>query len=296
MGLIGVMRQGYGPAKLIKKNFGISYISIIVHYFLRKDEPLNIVLKGQNISMVLLNIAGLVRLLNDGWEVKSIDDDYIKIFNNDGSIIRCRLRRGLDIAHLAEIWVEKNYSFDFKDKNVVDIGASNGDSSVFFAKNGARQVIASEPDRNSFLLALENVRESGVAENVTVINKAVTGKTEKREIILYDHYPNANSIDSTNAVVLDDSKRMEYIECISLKEVVNMLNGGEIGLLKMDCEGCEYESLRSLDSGYYDRIEKIVFEYHNGIQDLPNFLSKNGFNCVIKGNKNKSGYIIARKS
>jgi hypothetical protein len=52
-------------------------------------------------------------------------------------------------------------------------------------------------------------------------------------------------------------------------------------LLKIDCEGLEYEILESLESELYAKIQRIVLEYHNGcprrIEKLRRKLESEGF-------------------
>jgi L-glutamate---[L-glutamyl-carrier protein] ligase len=55
-----------------------------------------------------------------------------------------------------------------------------------------------------------------------------------------------------------------------------------IDFLKVDCEGSEYEILRSLDAAHWARIERIVIEYHEFGRDrshreLVRLLEDNGF-------------------
>jgi len=45
----------------------------------------------------------------------------------------------------------------------------------------------------------------------------------------------------------------------------------------MDCEGCEYEVLRSGSSDLLARFRRIVLEYHDGPRDLPGILGSAGF-------------------
>ena len=223
-------------------------------------------------------------------------DTHVRMVNKDGSVITCRLKYGNDFGHLKEIYVYQAYGSDFKDANVVDIGASNGDSSVFFAKRGAKKVIGFEPDNRSYNLALENVRASGVEQIVTIYNKAISSSTGQTKLFMYKENPNANSIDKENMVILpDDAISEENVECISLREVIMMFGGEGIDLLKMDCEGCEYKVLNSLDANDYSRIERVYLEYHNGIQNLPETLERNGFNFHIIGNAKRIGYIVGRR-
>jgi len=56
----------------------------------------------------------------------------------------------------------------------------------------------------------------------------------------------------------------------------------KINFLKVDCEGSEYEILRSLDAAHWARIERVVIEYHEFGRDrshreLVKLLADNGF-------------------
>jgi FkbM family methyltransferase len=61
---------------------------------------------------------------------------------------------------------------------------------------------------------------------------------------------------------------------------------GTINFLKVDCEGSEYEILRSLDPAYWARIERIVIEYHEfgrgrSHRELVDMLRDNGFEVEL---------------
>ena len=271
-------------------------INIFLKYLFNRNAPTNAVINGTTVPLKIGQMTDLINLLNNGWQIGVVKNTHVRMVNKDGSVITCRLKYGNDFGHLKEIYVYQAYGSDFKDANVVDIGASNGDSSVFFAKRGAKKVIGFEPDNRSYNLALENVRASGVEQIVTIYNKAISSSTGQTKLFMYKENPNANSIDKENMVILpDDAISEENVECISLREVMSMLGGENIDLLKIDCEGCEYKVLNSLDANDYGRIKHIYLEYHNGLQNLPETLERNGFNFHIIGNAKRMGYIVGRR-
>jgi len=63
---------------------------------------------------------------------------------------------------------------DVKEKRVLDVGASIGDTAVYFALKGAREVVAFEPYPFPYNFALKNV-EANSLKNVKVINAGVYG-------------------------------------------------------------------------------------------------------------------------
>ena len=144
--------QKYKYAKLIKKEFGFNYINIFMYHFFKKNKSLTVIFKDQSFKMEFFKIASLSKLLNEGWQIRSVNNDYIKMFNvEDRSMITCRMQIPNDILQLVELWIAKIYGSEFEGKNVIDVGASKGDSSIFFCKKGAKRVIAFEPDQSSYV-------------------------------------------------------------------------------------------------------------------------------------------------
>ena len=286
----------YKSVLAMKKEFKVSLLNTLLKYLFNRNALTNAVLKGTTVPLRIGQMRQLINLLNNGWQIGTVNDTHVKMVNKDGSVITCRLKYGFDLGHLNEIWIDQAYGSDFKDANVVDVGASNGDSSIFFAKRGAKKVIGFEPDNRSYNLALENVRDSGVEQIVTVQNKAISSYTGQTKLFVSKENPNENSIDNKNMVILPgDAIHEEDIECISLREAISIFGGEDVDLLKMDCEGCEYKVMNSLDANDYSRIERIYLEYHNGVQNLPETLEKNGFSCHIIGDTNSTGYIVGRR-
>jgi hypothetical protein len=59
-----------------------------------------------------------------------------------------------------------------------------------------------------------------------------------------------------------------------------------VNLLKIDCEGSEYEVLRSLDTAHWAKIDRVVIEYHDfgddrNHRELIEILHNNGFDAEV---------------
>ncbi|MCW1302560.1 MAG: FkbM family methyltransferase, partial [Candidatus Rehaiarchaeum fermentans] len=65
--------------------------------------------------------------------------------------------------------------------------------------------------------------------------------------------------------------------------------------LKLDCEGCEYDTLPYLSDELYDKIESIVLEYHDWPTNLANLLESKGFSVKYKDAKIGMMYAIKNK-
>lgn len=59
-----------------------------------------------------------------------------------------------------------------------------------------------------------------------------------------------------------------------------MISDNDI-ILKMDCEGCEYDAILSADRNVLRRFSHILIEYHYGYQNLKEKFRLAGFDISI---------------
>ncbi len=192
----------------------------------------------------------------DGNIRKNINGTVVEIAPlNNGDIFRA--------------FVDDDYSdLSVKGKTVVDVGASVGDTAIYFAASGADQVLAYEPYPRSFSRAMENIERNNLEHKIKLLNKGVGKPGSVRVNPLY---PNSNSS------VLRDSKNGNIsIEVISLDSIVEENNLGD-AVLKMDCEGCEYDSILKAGDTTLRAFKEIKLEYHHGYKDLKKRLNEVGF-------------------
>ena len=290
------MLSKYNKMKLMRKELNIGYISLIYHIIFKKNEELKIPLKdGSNTNIKAGYLPNLEKLLSNGWKVLAVEDGLLTLEGNNDIIITCRTGTGFDLGHLIEIYVDKSYGYNPTGKNIIDIGMSNGDSSIYFAKTGAKKVVGIEPDKRSFNLAVRNIQSSKVDTIVIPLNKALALNDQNVELIVYEDSPNGNSIDAENMVKLESEKHIEVVEGITLKKVLDIFNSEPIDLLKMDCEGCEYAVLNNSNKEIFAKIKALEMEFHNGIQNLPEILKENGFTIDVSNSDGLVGYIRAKK-
>lgn len=128
-------------------------------------------------------------------------------------------------------------------KDVLDCGANIGDSSLIYSEMGPRCVYAFEPARDTFR-ALEKVvalngrhKENKGGQGIIVPVNLATGK--KRETLRFFSEGDYD----TCATTIPKPTAQEYeVECISVDEYVES-NRLEVGLIKMDIQGAEYDSI-----------------------------------------------------
>ena len=92
---------------------------------------------------------------------------------------------------------------------------------------------------------------------------------------------------------------------MSLGRIMDEQQLATVNYLKLDCEGCEFEILRTTEAAYWRRIERIAVEYHESSPDrkrgeLMAILKGHGFAVkaeasFIERHLLKSGMIWARR-
>ena len=270
--------------------------SVIFHLALRRPMKVVKLRGGRTISShrpIDINCyLYLSILLNAGWEVVEIDDKLILLRDRGGVEVKCRYTRGYDLGHLVEIFIDKCYGDHFAEQNVIDVGASNGDSALYFAMMGAKRVVGFEPYLESYSLALENIKKNGFSDVVSLSNTALAPARGNLELKISSKSPNVNSSSPTSYIrSLYTFDEGNVVEAIVLDDVVRNFGSDQIDLLKMDCEGCEYGVLNSVSPNTLRRIKEIRIEFHDGSSTISQLLIENGFAVHCEGGL--TGYIHA---
>lgn len=89
---------------------------------------------------------------------------------------------------------------------------------------------------------------------------------------------------------------------MTLKQLVDQYNI-ENGILKLDCEDCEYDVILLSDVKTLQKFDKIIIEFHHGFNLLKERLEKMGYTVKITnhqfgidsdtGKDNETGLIYA---
>lgn len=169
------------------------------------------------------------------------------------------------------IFCDENYAFlDVNGKYVIDVGCNIGDSAIYFALNGAKKVLGYEPYPRVYELAVENVRKMGSSDVISVINAGIGSENSHMQI--------ADLIE-TIAIPISTVQSGTEIPIISLNDVISQIPSSDI-MLKMDCEGCEYDALPKLEPENFRKLKKIVMEYHHGPERLVSVFDEMGYRYI----------------
>lgn len=156
--------------------------------------------------------------------------------------------------------IKERYGFDdipFQDGDaVLDIGAHVGVVSIYLAKrHPGITVYAFEPVPDNYRHLLRNIQANGV-ENVVPVPQAVTA--DGRELgLVY-----VSGVNSGGASICARRGRHIAVASTTLQNIFSVYGIRQCRLLKIDCEGCEYEIFERADPEILSRIEYVRGEVH----------------------------------
>ncbi|HIH30738.1 TPA: FkbM family methyltransferase [Candidatus Micrarchaeota archaeon] len=181
---------------------------------------------------------------------------------------------GPDCLGLAyDVFFRREYGKLFcKGRTVIDIGANIGDTAVYFAAGGAKTVIAFEPYPYSYSLAKRNIEKNGFG-NVLVLNAGAGGNNHT---IIVDE--KKVTVGGSQLSASDSGRK---VPILSLESIVCKYLKNERGVLKMDCEGYEYEILLSAPNEAIRAFDEMMVEFHYGHANLEKRLKECGFEVRI---------------
>lgn len=190
-----------------------------------------------------------------------IMEEKMKLVEKDGMKFYCRAYPRYDDEFCVnEVVVEDVYKL--KEKNlfkaiIVDIGANVGTFSIPASKYG--KVYAYEPNKENYQILLMNIALNKA--NVEAFNYAV-GKPG------WDTIENASG---HSRIGTAGGKGTQKTKVVGFDEVYDhifkniLLEKQFIDLLKMDCEGGEYDVIKYASDDKLGRVRKLVGEFHSWI-------------------------------
>ncbi|MCX7651601.1 MAG: FkbM family methyltransferase [Bacteroidia bacterium] len=268
---------------------------------LGKDEHYLRLRDGQVLlrSITPPNLFGFTLLRSAGVQLASeqpsAPDQLLWQLTPTGQFLT-RLTTGMDLMTLYELFVRKDYGEDFADKVVVDVGAYNGDSAIFFALRGAQKVIALEPYPPNYELAQANVARMHLEEKIILLPVALGAEVGHLSFKVAAASPDANSLEPTNSPLLKLIRYTEAVEVevLSLPALMAQYSLETIDFLKLDCEGCEFGVIESLTPAQLRSVRVWHIEYHAKPDRLIHKLQAAGFR--VRRERDRGGvlgYVIA---
>ena len=216
---------------------------------------------------------------------------------------RFRVRSLMDLWIIKETCLDRDYERDLppmgEDWRIVDIGAGLGDFCIHAAcGHPRRRVAAFEPFAESFHLLRENLHVNGI-RNVQAFPLAVGARNGPMRLQTTTGIAVQHSTARAGFTGPSDSLR---VDGITLEQALRTAGFERCDLLKVDCEGGEFDIFQAATGELLERIDRIVMEYHDGCtphdhNELVDRLRAHGYAVRLRENPvhRRLGFLTAAR-
>jgi len=213
----------------------------------------------------------------------------VRLYLKDGGSFLCP--DFMSIYIYWEIFLFNVYDYQATSKDeitILDVGANIGLSTIHFKQRfPLAEVLCFEPFKPNFEFLNRNITYSNF-KNIKTFQLGLAG--EVRHSLLYIHRKNSGA----HSIFPEElSLGSVEIELIDLKKALSMTKTGKCDILKLDCEGAEYEIIKSITPELSKKIKQIYYEAtvtRYDPKDLNDHLSSIGYHVDLVG-----GYVYSAK-
>ena len=162
-----------------------------------------------------------------------------------------------------------------EDAVIIDAGACVGAFITDIRKHVKEPAIfALEPNK-------KNILELKKIGNIVVIEAALVGKKESKEMRFYEIKGFSEWGNVTG--LYTNKKHTEYIvDTVNLKDLLQMIPPETIHYLKMDIEGSEWDVVNDMNLDTFRRIEQISIEIHTHPLKITKKLEDLGYRILFE--------------
>ncbi len=201
------------------------------------------------------------------------------------SSLEFTVRSSMEFAIVCEILSESIYRIVCPSQPVIiDIGANIGVAACYFAHALGLTVYGYELVPEVATRAQKHIEVNGLSHLVTICPAGLAAKSAEIHVVFDGNLSGATTLFHPTA----DANLSQIVPCklLSVDAEVDKVRAEHPDrplLIKMDCEGAEYEILEQLDaSGNLNNVSGILMEYHNispekNVAHLEELLSRSGF-------------------
>jgi FkbM family methyltransferase len=157
---------------------------------------------------------------------------------------------------LAVVFIRREYGSLKGFRTIVDIGANMGSFAVYAAQSCPdAKIYCFEPEQQNFRLLKQNIEINELDGRVSAFQCAVASDNGRRELAVGE-----SPLNSFHTI--RNSVSHQTVDCMTLRNILADERLDTIDLLKMNCEGAEYEILEGCSENDFKRIANIRLEYH----------------------------------
>ena len=207
-----------------------------------------------------------------------------------------------DLFVLREVLVEETYAevlplLPAGPVRSVDIGGNLGSFTVWLhQRHGLREGYCFEPEPTSFNLCRFNLAHNGCAA-VTPFPQAVGGRARQIEMCINPERPGGHNIYRQSRAPEQQTRPMEVVAFAEwMKE-----KAGAFDVLKIDCEGAEWEMLDETPPETFQQFYIIIAEIHDDpggrhkLDDFPATMKRHGFE-TLRWDGHAMGLYLGRRT
>jgi FkbM family methyltransferase len=228
------------------------------------------------------------------WKHVSLPEREVKIRTRGGTTMTAPLVRNIGALYTAiDVFALDAYECEWEledDPVVIDIGANIGAWVLRLAEQRPRMTgICYEPDPAAGSYLTRNLELNDLATRVEVRSEAVSDRTGTALLHQAEPGDGTSSLQSVSHV--SHFERETRVRTVSFSDAIGQVTP-EVSLLKIDCEGSEYDIIGRSAPGAWERVKRVVVEYHPAptekVEALRARLTELGFN-VIKERRRGDG-------
>jgi FkbM family methyltransferase len=249
----------------------------------------------ENPLLIALSRVGLVKLRYFPYAIRNGRKSYLMVGRPTTTSLA-------DLFVLREVLVEETYRdvlplLPRKGLRVVDIGANLGSFTIWLSQTvKVDEAFCFEPEPDSFRLLALNLANNGCGF-AHALGVAVGGRSRAAQIALKSDSPGGTNI--YRPAPASDRAEGNAIQVVGFSEWLRRTPGA-FDVLKMDCEGSEWEIVRGTSQSEFARFGVIVAEVHtdpeglNAVEEFGELMESRGFRTIRWDRKSQSLYVGVR--
>lgn len=148
------------------------------------------------------------------------------------------------------------------DRVVLDIGANIGVSATILSNLHPGRIICFEPLAQNCAELEKNIALNG-RSNIEIVKKAITKTNGKVAFVIDRDMSVGGHTAGPEGVHGLGTDRTVEVDSVDFRTVMQSLGGATVELIKIDCEGGEYDIIDQIDESMLPQINALTIEVHN---------------------------------